>query len=104
MTMQAPTIQLPDVFNAAVEFVDRHVTQGRADRIAIRHGGRTLTYGQVAEMVNRVGNALRGFGVDMENRVLLLLYDSPEFAASFFGAMKIGAVPVPVNTMMRAQD
>jgi benzoate-CoA ligase len=40
----------------------------------------------------------------MENRVLLLLYDSPEFAASFFGAMKIGAVPVPVNTMMRAQD
>ena len=55
-------------------------------------------------MVNRVGNALRGLGVEMENRVLLLLYDSPEFAASFFGAMKIGAVPVPVNTMMRAQD
>jgi acyl-CoA synthetase (AMP-forming)/AMP-acid ligase II len=40
----------------------------------------------------------------MENRVLLLLYDSPEFVASFFGAMKIGAVPAPVNTMMRAQD
>jgi benzoate-CoA ligase len=40
----------------------------------------------------------------MENRVLLLLYDSPEFAASFFGAMKIGAVPVPVNTLLRAPD
>ncbi len=102
--MQAPTIQLPDIFNAAVEFVDRHVTEGRGDRIALRHEGRRLTYGQVAEMVNRVGNALRGVGVDMENRVLLLLYDGPEFAASFFGAMKIGAVPVPVNTMMRAQD
>ena len=102
--MQAPTIQLPDIFNAAAEFVDRHVTEGRAGRIALRHEGRTLTYGQVAEMVNRVGNALRGLGVDMENRVLLLLYDGPEFAASFFGAMKIGAVPVPVNTMMRAQD
>jgi benzoate-CoA ligase family protein len=104
MTMQAPTIQLPDVFNAAVEFVDRHITEGRADRIALRHEGRTLTYHQVAEMVNQVGNALLGSGVEMENRVLLLLYDSPEFAASFFGAMKIGAVPVPINTMMRAQD
>ena len=102
--MQVPTIQLPDVFNAAVEFVDRHITEGRADRIALRHEGRTFTYGQVSEMVNRVGNALCGLGVEMENRVLLLLYDSPEFAASFFGAMKIGAVPVPVNTMMRAQD
>src|SRR5919109_693290 len=102
--MQMPTIQLPDVFNAAVEFVDRHLAEGRADRIALGYEGCTLTYGQVAEMVNRVGNALRGSGVEMENRVLLLLYDSPEFAASFFGAMKIGAVPVPINTMMRAQD
>jgi benzoate-CoA ligase family protein len=104
MTMQAPIIQLPDVFNAAHEFVDRHIEAGRADRIALRCEGRTLTYGQVAEMVNRVGNALRALGVEMENRVLLLLYDAPEFAASFFGAMKIGALPVPVNTMMRAQD
>jgi benzoate-CoA ligase family protein len=102
--MQAPTIQLPDLFNAATEFVDRHLQEGRAERVALRYGGCVLTYGQVADMVNRVGNALHGLGVDMENRVLLLLYDSPEFAASFFAAMKIGAVPVPVNTMMRAQD
>src|SRR5215813_8375600 len=102
--MQAPTIRLPDVFNVAVEFIDRHVTEGRANRIALRHEGSTLTYGQVAEMANRVGTALRGSGVEMENRVLLMLYDSPEFAAAFFGAIKIGAVPVPINTMMRAQD
>ena len=102
--MEPPTIHLPDLFNAAAEFVDRQLHEGRAERIALRYEGRTLTYGQVADMVNRVGNALRDLGVEMENRVLLLLYDSPEFAASFFGAMKIGAVPVPVNTMMRAQD
>jgi benzoate-CoA ligase family protein len=102
--MEAPTIQLPDVFNAAVEFVDRHIHEGRAHRMALRYEGRSLTYGQVAEMVDRAGNALRDLGVEMENRVLLLLYDSPEFVASFFGAMKIGAVPVPVNTLMRAQD
>jgi benzoate-CoA ligase family protein len=104
MTMQALTIQLPDVFNAAVEFVDRHLEEGRADHVALRYEGRRFTYGQVAAMVNRVGNALHHLGVEMENRVLLLLYDSPEFAVSFLGAMKIGAVPVPVNTMMRAQD
>jgi benzoate-CoA ligase family protein len=104
MTMQAPNIHLPDVFNAAHEFVDRHIEAGRADRIALRCEKGMVTYGQVAEMVNRVGNALRALGVEMENRVLLLLYDSQEFVASFFGAMKIGAVPVPVNTMMRAQD
>jgi benzoate-CoA ligase family protein len=102
--MGAPTIQLSDVFNAAAEFVDRHLGEGRAGRIALRYEGRTFTYGQVAEAVNRVGNALHALGVEMENRVLLLLYDSPEFVASFFGAIKIGAVPVPVNTMMRAQD
>jgi len=102
--MQAPTIEVPNVFNAAAEFVDRHIHEGRAGRIAVRYEGRRFTYGQVAEMANRAGNALRDLGVEMENRVLLLLYDSPEFVASFFGAMKIGAVPVPVNTLMRAQD
>jgi benzoate-CoA ligase len=102
--MEAPTIQLPEVFNAAAEFVDRHLQEGRAERVALRYEGRTFTYGQVAALVNRVGNALRDLGVEMENRVLLLLYDSPQFVAGFFGAIKIGAVPVPVNTMMRAQD
>src|SRR5919198_6595796 len=102
--METPTIQLPDVFNAAAEFVDRHSAEGRPGRIALRHEGRTFTYGEVAAAVNRVGNALRALGVEMENRVLLLLYDAPEFVAGFFGAIKMGAVPVPVNTMMRAQD
>jgi benzoate-CoA ligase len=102
--METPTIQLPDVFNAAAEFVDRHIGGGRASRMALRYEGRTFTYGEVAEAANRVGNALRALGVEMENRVLLLLYDAPEFVAGFFGAIKMGAVPVPVNTMMRAQD
>jgi benzoate-CoA ligase len=52
-------------------------------------------------MVNRVGNTLRTPGVDMEQRIALFLYDSPEFACSFFGAIKIGAVPIPTNTNLR---
>jgi benzoate-CoA ligase family protein len=51
-----------------------------------------------------VGNALKELGIESENRVLLLCYDSPEFITSFFGCIKIGAVPIPVNTMMQPAD
>src|SRR5262249_52423080 len=97
-------IDIPETFNAADYFVDRHLREGRADRVALRAGRSTLTYREVAELVNRTGNALVSLGVEIENRVALLLYDSREFAAAFFGAIKIGAVPVPLNTMMRAAD
>jgi len=102
--MSAPVIEIPRQFNAAVEFVDRNVDAGRGDQIAIHYENRTYTYRQVQELMNRVGNALGSLGVEMENRVLLLLLDSPEFVASFWGAIKLGAVPIPVNTMMRSQD
>ena len=102
--MDAPIITIPDRFNAAAEFVDRHVAEGRGERIALRCPERAFTYRQIAELVNQTGNALAALGIEMENRVLLLLYDSVEFVAGFFGAIKIGAVPVPVNTMMRPAD
>jgi benzoate-CoA ligase len=102
--MTAPPIEIPDRFNAASFFVDRHVTEGRGEKIAFFHEDRTVTYAGLQELVNRIGNALRGIGVEMEHRILLLLLDCPEFVAAFFGAIKIGAVPIPVNTMMRAQD
>jgi benzoate-CoA ligase len=54
--------------------------------------------------VNRCGSALRGVGVRPEDRVLLLLHDGPEFVYSFFGAIKIGAVPVPLNTLWKPAD
>ncbi len=97
-------IRIPERFNAASFFVDRNVAEGRGDKLAFHYGDQALAYAQLQELVNRVGNALLGLGVDMEQRVLLLLLDSPEFVASFFGAIKMGAVPVPVNTMMRAKE
>ncbi len=63
-----------------------------------------VTYRQLYENVNRVGNALRKFEVRIEERVALLLVDSPEFAAAFFGAIKIGAVAVPINTLLKPAD
>src|SRR6266516_137826 len=101
---QAPELNVPDRMNAATVFVDRNVAEGRSDRVAIYCGDREVSYGQLQENVNRVGNALRELDVRIENRVVLLLLDTPEFAYSFFGAMKIGAVPIPVNTLMTASD
>ena len=90
----ATPIVLPDEFNAASYFVDRYIKDGRADRVAIECGEVHVTYCQLFERVNQVGNGLRTLGVRIEERVFLLLLDSPEFAFSFFGAIKIGAVPV----------
>ena len=79
---------LPDEFNAATYFVDRHIAEGRGKKTAIECEERIVTYQQLFEMVNRAGNYLRKLGVRIEERVFLLLFDTPEFAASFFGAIK----------------
>src|SRR5579871_5856790 len=100
----APSISLPDEFNAAEYFVDRHLREGRERKIAIECGDRQVSYEQLISRVNQLGNALKGLGVRIEERVLLLLLDTPEFAFSFFGAIKIGAVPVPVNTLLKPAD
>lgn len=99
-----PPIALPDEFNAAVYFVDRNIQAGRAQKTAIECGEARIKYGELFALVNRLGNGLKSLGVRIEERVLLLLLDTPEFAASFFGAIKIGAVPVPVNTLLKPTD
>jgi len=99
-----PRIELPERYNLVDHFVDRHLREGRGEKTAIISDAGILTYRQVAEQVNRVGNGLRQLGVQAEQRVLLLLPDSPEFVAAYFGAIKIGAVAVPANTTLRPAD
>jgi len=101
---QISPFPLPDEFNAATYFVDRHIAEGRGDKVAIECGDRRVTYRELFESVNKVGNALKGLQVRIEERVFLLLLDTPEFGAAFFGAIKIGAVPVPVNTLLKPSD
>src|SRR6267378_2788198 len=98
------SISLPNEFNAATYFIDRHLREGKSQKVAIECEAAALTYQQLAERVNQLGNGLRQLGVRVEERVLLLLLDTPEFAVSFFGAIKIGAVPVPVNTILKPSD
>ena len=102
--MITPVVDVPERFNAAAFFADRHLAEGRGSRTVFRYRGRAVTYAELAERVNRFGNALRDLGVEIENRVLLILPDCPEFAEVFWGAIKIGAVPVPVNPWLKGAD
>jgi benzoate-CoA ligase len=101
----AADLGIPETFNAATHFVDRHLCEGRGGRVAIACGSESVTYAQLAEGVNRFGSSLREtLDVRPEERVVLLLLDGPAFAYAFFGAIKVGAVPVPVNTLWKAAD
>jgi benzoate-CoA ligase family protein len=98
-------IALPDTFNAATWFVDRNVQDGRGAKVAIECGDERVTYAQLLERVNRAGNVLRDrYKVRIEERILLLLLDGPEFIYTFFGAIKIGAVPIPTSTLWKPSD
>jgi benzoate-CoA ligase family protein len=91
-------------FNATAFFVDRHLAEGRASQVAHRAAGRPLTWAEIAGAADRWGNALGDLGVEIENRVLLVLDDSPAFVAVFWGTVKVGAVAVPVNPLMAADE
>src|SRR5438105_15010178 len=88
----------------AVPLVDRHVKEGRGSRPALRTDASTISYADLQALINRAGNALRTAGVAPEQRVAILLPDGPEFVAMFIGAMKMGAVPVPINTAARQAE
>src|SRR3989475_2106646 len=102
MAPAAPT-PFPEPFNIAEYFLDGPARQ-HPRRTAIAGVARALPYEELAELANRAGNALLAAGVERGDRVLIVLPDSPEFIAAFFGAAKIGAVAVPVNSMARASD
>jgi len=90
--------------NAATFFVDRHLVEGRGGRVAHRADGRSITWNEIAEAVARWGNALGELGVEIEQRVLLVLDDTPAFVTAFWGTVKIGAVAVPVNPLMTGDE
>ena len=95
--------ELPARYNAAETFIDAH--RGvRGSAVAIRCQGKTVSYGELAENVDRCGNALRELGISVEQRVDILCADSPAFVYAFFGAIKIGAVPVPTNPLLTPRD
>ena len=108
---EAVAVDIPEQMNVASILVDQNVTGDLAHKKVIRFVGDPpkfmpvdLTFGDILELVNKTGNALKKLGLQIEDRVLMVVLDSPEFIVTFLGAIKIGAVPVPVNTMLSPQQ
>jgi 4-hydroxybenzoate-CoA ligase len=89
--------------NASLYFVDRHLAEGRADKTAFREADgarRSLTYGRLAVETSRFAGALYRHGVRREERVAMIVHDQIEFPVVFWGTIKAGAIPVPLNTLL----
>lgn len=92
-------------YNVAVNFIDRHLDEGRGDKIVIRQDGiDDVSYSALAKNVNRCGNAFLTMGIEPGDRILLMIKDCPAFYYAFWGAIKAGFIPVPLNTLLRAKD
>ncbi len=103
-TATPSSITFAPVFNVVEPLIDRHVQEGRGEQVALRTVDSEVTYGALAANVNRCGNVLRELGAASGDRVLMVVKDCPEFVYLFWGAIKAGMVPVPVNTLLRAPD
>src|SRR6266446_2516022 len=98
------TIQFPERFNLADYFLYHNLEEGRENKVCLYFKDQTYNYGEMARRSNRVGSALREVGVDIEDRVLIVLPDCPEFVWTWFGAARIGAVITMVNPLLPADD
>ncbi|MDQ4039920.1 MAG: benzoate-CoA ligase family protein [Actinomycetota bacterium] len=95
---------MPEVFNASSYLVDRQLAAGLGERTAVVGATESLTYAELAHEVARTAGALAALGVRPEERVMLLMLDSPAMLAAILGAMRIGAVAVPVSTMLTGAE
>jgi len=89
----------PERLNSTEELVDRHVEAGRGDRVAILFEDQKITYRHLQGSVNKLGSALRGLGIEAEDRVLLRSPSIPPALVANFAVLKIGAIIVPTSPL-----
>jgi 4-hydroxybenzoate-CoA ligase len=90
----------PTDYNAAVDFVDRNVAEGRGEKPAFIDPERTLTYGALQAATNRMANLCAAHGIGREDRIAMIVLDTVDFPTIFLGAIRAGIVPVAVNTLL----
>ena len=93
---------IPLYYNA-VDILERNLAD-RANKIAIYSDSGELTFQQVSEQANQVGNALKKLDVRVGDTVAILSFDVPQWVAAFFGAIKIGGVAVGLNTLLKPHE
>src|SRR5580658_8419540 len=89
--------------NAADYFIARHLREGRGDRIAFVDPWRSLTYAELDAASVRFAAGLRRAGIERERRIALVMLDTVDFPIAFWGALRAGVIPVPVNTLLPAE-
>lgn len=97
-------ISIPEQLNLGSYFLDINLEAGRGDKTAIYCNDATYSFKDLWLLTNKVGNALRALGVEPENRVLLILEDSPEWVAAWLATMKVGGVGTHAYTYLMPGD
>src|SRR5438128_2599208 len=91
-------------YNTVTDFVDANVERGLADKIAFTDPQRTLRYGELQAATCRFGRGLRTLGLRQESRIVLILLDTVDFPIAFWGAIRAGIIPVPLNTLLTPEQ
>ncbi|RYZ12548.1 MAG: 2-aminobenzoate-CoA ligase [Comamonadaceae bacterium] len=102
---ELPSLQFPERLNCATELLDRHVREGRGDRVCIQADGVRWTYAELQAQSNRIANVLvREMGLVPGNRVLLRAPNNPMMVAAWFAVMKAGGIAVATMPLLRAKE
>ncbi|MEQ1929202.1 MAG: benzoate-CoA ligase family protein [Parvularculaceae bacterium] len=95
---------LPERYNAADDFIGGNLRAGRGARTAVIDARLSLTYAELSDRIDRAAAALLALGLRRDERVLLCLLDTAAFAIAFFACLKVGVIPVPLNTLLTTED
>jgi len=99
-----PRVDIPRNYNVAVDLTERHLAAGRGDKLAYIDDAGSISFGVLAERVNRFASALAGLGLEQEHRVLIAMLDTIDWPVAFLGAIKAGVIPIAANTLLTTQD
>src|SRR5712664_860193 len=97
-------MDLPERYNVGADLIERNLRAGRDAKVAVHSAAGDVTYGDVFKLVCGAARGLLDLGVRREERVLIAGYDSPGWVATFLGAIRLGAVPVPINPLLQRSE
>jgi benzoate-CoA ligase len=97
-------VNATDHYNAAAWLLDRHVDEGRGDRVAVRHRNVSYRYGDLLDDVWRAQNAIAQLGLSAGDRLAMVVNDEPAFVSWFLGAQRSGVIPTPLSTMLTGPE
>jgi len=99
-----PELQLPSKLDIVDYCIDRHLRAGLGDKVLIYYKDQAITYAQMQERINKLANALKGLGVEKNDRVMLRSPNNPEIFTAYFACWRLGALPVLTQHLLRADE